>query len=231
MGEENEKEPRTLKLPISAAATLLSFMDSPEHASGTATPPLASVPFKWEELPGKPRPCSHNLARPEPKSLELPPMMLMSRTPSPTSVLDGRPKCSSFRFFMDGHDSFLLHSATSTPGDGGDDDTTLEYGLMFGSSSNNNNKKKSSSRRYGLFGNKDKGGKKEFNGGISGFSPFSTTTTSSCESDEMRRNGSFSSVPLPKSSSSPLTWATICSGFKQVIQWKSSKKSNKQGQH
>ncbi|KAL7121593.1 hypothetical protein ACP275_02G191300 [Erythranthe tilingii] len=232
MGEENEREPRTLKLPISAASTL-SFMDSPEHPSaGTASPPLASVPFKWEELPGKPRPCSHNLARPEPKSLELPPMM-MSRTPSPTSVLDGggpyRPKCSSFRFFMDGHDSFL-HSATSTPaGDGDDDDATLEYGSMFGSSKK---KKKSSSRRYGFFGNKDKGVKKELNGGISGFSPFSTTT-SSCESDEsfniMRRNSSFSSVPLPKSSS-PITWATICSGFKQAIQWKSIKKSNKQGQ-
>ncbi|KAL7158934.1 hypothetical protein ABFS83_02G176400 [Erythranthe nasuta] len=227
MGEENGREPRTLKLPISAAATLLSFMDSPEHPS--ATPPMASVPFKWEEQPGKPRPCSYILARPEPKSLELPPMM-MSRTPSPTSVLDGvgRPKCSSFRFFLDGHDSFL-HSATSTPGDG-DDDATLEYGLVFGSSKK---KKKSSSRRYGLFGSKDKGGKKEFNGGISGFSPFSTTTTS-CESDEsfniMRRNSSFSSVPLPKSSS-PITWATICSGLKQAIQWKSSRKSNKQGQH
>ncbi|EYU38881.1 hypothetical protein MIMGU_mgv1a021126mg [Erythranthe guttata] len=79
--------------------------------SGTATPPLhtlASVPFKWEEQPGKPRPCTDIIALPEPEpALDLPPCR-MTKLPSPTAVLDGpynldlaRPKFSSFRFFRE----------------------------------------------------------------------------------------------------------------------------------
>lgn len=67
------------------------------------TPPpkcTVSVPFQWEEAPGKPRPCH---TRSEPKgsdvvrTLELPPRLLFSETSklsnnnmhSPTTVLDG----------------------------------------------------------------------------------------------------------------------------------------------
>ncbi|ESW19320.1 hypothetical protein PHAVU_006G114400 [Phaseolus vulgaris] len=62
-------------------------MESPER-SGMATPPLhtsAAVPFRWEEEPGKPRPCSalipfSNPIDFVPKCLELPPRLLI---PSP----------------------------------------------------------------------------------------------------------------------------------------------------
>lgn len=82
----------------------------------TLTPPLhpmASVPFEWEEAPGRPRPinisgqCKPNSAR----CLELPPRMLVeaqvmtSHMPSsPTTVLDGpRPARSlSHRFCFEG---------------------------------------------------------------------------------------------------------------------------------
>ncbi|KAK6142690.1 hypothetical protein DH2020_023038 [Rehmannia glutinosa] len=109
-------------LPLPAAT-----MHSPEHPSGTATPPLqtlASVPFKWEEQPGKPRPCTDIIALPGPaKCLELPPcrMLLMDPTnkmPSPTTVLDGpyavgRPMFSSFRFFREAQCSFDSTSSDS----------------------------------------------------------------------------------------------------------------------
>ena len=63
----------------------------------TPTPETAvSVPFKWEEAPGKPRPC-HNESKPQStvtRTLELPPRLLfseakVSNAPSPTTVLDG----------------------------------------------------------------------------------------------------------------------------------------------
>lgn len=80
-------------------------MHSPER-SGMVTPPLhtsASVPFGWEEEPGKPRPCtalatfsssSSSHQTPNNKCLELPPRLLLTdanltKLPSPTTVLDG----------------------------------------------------------------------------------------------------------------------------------------------
>ncbi|KAG5229545.1 DUF688 domain-containing protein [Salix suchowensis] len=63
------------------------------------TPPihtLASVPFKWEEAPGKPRPSCISTHQSKPKfarCLELPPRLLnevkVSNSPSPSTVLDG----------------------------------------------------------------------------------------------------------------------------------------------
>ena len=67
------------------------------------TPPprttTVSVPFQWEEAPGKPRPC-HTRSEPNKgsdvaRTLELPPRLLFLETkvsnsmPSPTTVLDG----------------------------------------------------------------------------------------------------------------------------------------------
>ncbi|XP_073128073.1 uncharacterized protein [Henckelia pumila] len=94
---------------------------SPRH-SGSETPPLqtlASVPFRWEEQPGKPRPCTalHQAL----KCLELPPCKA-SKTPSPTAVLDGpynvgRPKFSSLRYFKDSFDSYSGGSSSSPADD------------------------------------------------------------------------------------------------------------------
>lgn len=86
------------KLPLLNPPT----MHSPER-SGMKTPPLftsASVPFGWEEEPGKPRPCTDivSFSNPTPKCLELPPRLLLDsqsnnnksmKLSSPTTVLEG----------------------------------------------------------------------------------------------------------------------------------------------
>ncbi|KAK7275383.1 hypothetical protein RIF29_16499 [Crotalaria pallida] len=71
------------------------LIHSPER-SGMQTPPLhtsVSVPFWWEQEPGKPKPCtalvSFSNKKPTPKCLELPPRLLINdANPSPTSVLE-----------------------------------------------------------------------------------------------------------------------------------------------
>lgn len=86
------KEPSTtLKL------SLFSLPRQPPEPSGTLTPPLrtsASVPFQWEEAPGKPRHCKTESKPKSARSLELPPRLLSENAkvvnlPSPTTVLDG----------------------------------------------------------------------------------------------------------------------------------------------
>lgn len=71
----------------SIARLPLFSIQSPEtERSGMATPPLetlASVPFRWEQVPGKPRPCSALVSFSNPKCLELPPRLF---TPSPATV-------------------------------------------------------------------------------------------------------------------------------------------------
>jgi hypothetical protein len=131
--EEEEAEPFIISTPkllpllsIQLAGSSIGRHDyeySPEeHESGMVTPPLhtsASVPFRWEEEPGKPRPCTalttttNNISE---GGLELPPRLKLVVTPpttndqkmtkmsSPTTVLDGPYhnlplfQSSSFRF-------------------------------------------------------------------------------------------------------------------------------------
>ncbi|KAL6559073.1 hypothetical protein OROHE_006442 [Orobanche hederae] len=111
---------------------------SPDKSRETPTPPpphtSASVPFKWEEKPGKPRPCStlfHPNQYTNNKLLDLPPRLLFAEssssstpkntdTPSPTTVLDGpyvsiRPKFSSLRFL-----------SRDSPGSNRDESNTLD---------------------------------------------------------------------------------------------------------
>ncbi|CAO2821329.1 unnamed protein product [Amaranthus hypochondriacus] len=70
--------------------------------------PMVSIPFQWEEAPGKPRPNSI-LSPLKPKSvrcLELPPRLLVedNMSSSPTTVLDGPRlvKSLSHRFYVEG---------------------------------------------------------------------------------------------------------------------------------
>lgn len=210
MGEdEDEREAcfSTLSfpfLPLPAAPTMLS----PDHPSGMATPPLqalASVPFKWEELPGKPRPCTDIVVRPESaKCLELPPCRVLFTEPahritkisSPTTVLDGpcnvgRPKFSSFRLFREARGSFDSTSSGGSPQSAVD--------VLLG-------KKKTTS----FFGRsfKFRSGKQEVDGGSFRFSPFSTVGCDGAEKrsgvkmdgKKLRRNGSFSSLSRAPSS-------------------------------
>lgn len=196
MGEDDqvavEVEPclPTHKFPFLPTAPL-----SPDHPSGMATPPLhalASVPFKWEELPGKPRPCTDIIVRPEPaaKCLEPPPCSKMAKMPSPTTVLDGpynlgRPKFSSFRIFREKQRSFDSSSGGGSPQSSVD--------VLVGKK---NNGRLKMSRLFGRSLRKKDGD----DGGSFGFSsPSSFAGFDDCVFAEgkMTRNGSFSSFPEP----------------------------------
>ena len=105
------------QLPLFSASPKLSA-----EPSGLSTPPLqtsASVPFLWEQEPGKPLPCTALITLPtHNKCLDLPPRLqptehsrLITKTPSPTTVLDGPYNVissASFRLFSSSkrHDSF-----------------------------------------------------------------------------------------------------------------------------
>jgi hypothetical protein len=118
MGYEQEDEDEELslssitKLPLLTILNPPSIMNSPER-SGMLTPPLhaaATIPFRWEDEPGKPKPCTalvhftdlNNGGDFAPKSLELPPRLLieanLSKLPSPSTVLDGPFVSKSSRF-------------------------------------------------------------------------------------------------------------------------------------
>jgi hypothetical protein len=95
--------PHKLSLPTTTTRPCFSS-EAPTPPPRTAA---ISIPFKWEEAPGKPRPC-HRESEPKEKeevvnnnnnvvrALELPPRLLLSlesnnniNTPSPTTVLEG----------------------------------------------------------------------------------------------------------------------------------------------
>lgn len=79
--------------------SLFSLPSQPPEPLGLLTPPLqapASVPFQWEEVPGKPRECAAVSPRPKAaRCLELPPRLLATEVKvndmavSPTTVLEG----------------------------------------------------------------------------------------------------------------------------------------------
>lgn len=245
MESEAEVEPySTTQLPL-----LLPSSHSPDPP-GMRTPPLytmASVPFRWEEEPGKPRPCTALIPFPtttEPKSLELPPSRLLlepppkitykTLSPSPTTVLEG-PYCTaarptnkftsaSFRFFREHQGSFDSTASTCTSPEKGPLSAAilaqkLHKGRAFFGSWRQRTPKPCS-------------GKKEVTaaaGSSSFVHPSSSVDAASLWSDEgsnkrvkitkIRRNGSFSSL----SQARPHFWAAVYEGFKQVIPWKSRK--------
>ncbi|KAJ7951324.1 DUF688 domain-containing protein [Quillaja saponaria] len=118
MDSEAEQSPIP-KLPLLS----IQLLQSPDR-SGMLTPPLhtsASVPFRWEEEPGKPRPCTAITTFTNPtdfahKCLELPPRLLIdansTKLPSPTTVLEGpymgrsQSQTSSFRIRKETNGSF-----------------------------------------------------------------------------------------------------------------------------
>ncbi|KAB1219646.1 hypothetical protein CJ030_MR3G011094 [Morella rubra] len=111
MGTEGEPEPSSAPmLPVFSIPTLQST-----EPSGMQTPPLhtsASVPFRWEEEPGKPRPCTAltTLGDITTRCLELPPRLLLdAKLPSPTAVEGpyvGRSKFLSARISRECYGSF-----------------------------------------------------------------------------------------------------------------------------
>ncbi|GAB2271826.1 hypothetical protein Dimus_006658 [Dionaea muscipula] len=116
MGEEAETEAEAAE-QISIPQLPIFSQPAPRSAEqpGMEPSPLhtaASVPFRWEEQPGKPRPCTAlslpttttttngGAAASATKCLELPPRLLYSEAksnmiPSPTTVLEGPYPASS----------------------------------------------------------------------------------------------------------------------------------------
>ncbi|KAI3987972.1 hypothetical protein MKX01_021086, partial [Papaver californicum] len=94
MGFEAEPEPEPTSAP---KLSLFSLPNQSPEPTGMLTPPLrppASVPFLWEEAPGKPRVgCRENSSNDVARCLELPPRLLsevkITEIPSPTTVLEG----------------------------------------------------------------------------------------------------------------------------------------------
>ncbi|GMH00400.1 hypothetical protein Nepgr_002239 [Nepenthes gracilis] len=130
MESEAEAEPTSI---LQLQLLSLPPLKSPEPPWTFASPlhTVASVPFRWEEEPGKPRPCTA-LSLPDNngvKCLELPPRLLRSesrmiKTPSPTTVLEGPyvgrsifHSSSSLRFLRrrNYQDSFDCGSGGSSP--------------------------------------------------------------------------------------------------------------------
>ncbi|XP_061370391.1 uncharacterized protein At4g00950 [Gastrolobium bilobum] len=205
-------------------------MHSPER-SGMVTPPLhtsASVPFGWEEEPGKPRPCTAlvSFSKSTPKCLELPPRFLvdakLNKLPSPTTFLLEGPCNSyqslSFRMSEDCHGYFSAKRGQLGT-------TILSKGVGI-----------KDNGWFGSWREKAFKVKREVSGGSHVF-------PSSADKDidhvgtiggshkkvrvrKMKPSGSFSNLFYVKSR----VWTTIWEGLKQVVPWR-TKKLKKHGWH
>ncbi|XP_015937762.1 uncharacterized protein At4g00950 [Arachis duranensis] len=224
---EQEQSNTSILLPIfkfNPQTTMVdySYSSSPER-SGIVTPPLctlASVPFGWEEEPGKPRITSssssntnaivtltNSKSKSKSKSLQLPPRLQQlvhdegdddaTKVHSPSSVLEG-PYCISR--------SNTCHLPPSS--------RALDKGMRM--------------KERGWFGSLR--GRKGFNvkREVSrGSYVFSSNSTSSADEDyhgnkvrsvtKMQHSRSISHLFHAK------PWTMICESFKQVVPWKSQK--------
>ncbi|XP_071707811.1 uncharacterized protein At4g00950-like [Rutidosis leptorrhynchoides] len=246
MGSESnaESDPNTTpRLPLFS----MTPHDLHHEPSGMLTPPLqtsASVPFRWEEQPGKPRPCTDIIiapTRPENRSLDLPPRLaivdsnIMTKIPSPTTVLDG-PSGEGISVFS----SRSFRFTTTTKGERrrmGSFDSNYSGGwspnddelLLSGGNSKLNSHVRSKSKRF-IFGSFRLNGAhktKSKNDDDSDANKGSFVISPSSVSDilytgyfeenkrkKMKRNSSLSKVTKSN------FWAALYAGFKQVVPWK-----------
>ncbi|XP_058100502.1 uncharacterized protein At4g00950-like [Magnolia sinica] len=225
MGTEPDPEPSSPKL------SFYSLPRQPTEPAGMLTPPFrpsASVPFVWEEAPGRPRTCDSKPA--SARCLDLPPRllteMIITSLPSPTTVLEGpyvgrSVSCSSFR------EAHLRRSFK-----GGSHRSISPEEAQLGTV-----RRKEKERGVGFWGKrvgKVKGGPGMMNGDVDGSVVLSSSPSSSSSFGEryenpkvkitrFRRNRSLLNV------SSPTTthfWASIYGSFKQVLPWRTRKLKN-----
>lgn len=204
----------------------LSLFSLPRKAlepPGTLTPPLhskvVSVPFKWEEAPGKPRPCGHAAPEqnPEPKPaaasgcLDLPPRLLndaarVAAAPSSTAAHDGPNHVGRALSFRRLGGSFRSPESCSK--------RDIRERVTFGSTRWGFHGKERSSRVVEgspgisfsvLFGGGGGGG-----GGEESVTKVKITRVS--------RRRSFFTLSQTKSH----LWASIYGGLKQVVPWRRS---------
>ncbi|XVF73010.1 hypothetical protein PTKIN_Ptkin12aG0167200 [Pterospermum kingtungense] len=251
MGCEAENEssypyPPKLPLMLSDSHAIL-HMHSPER-SGALTPPYhasASVPFRWEEEPGKPKPCTQLTPFSNPsdfarKCLELPPRLLLdakiTKLSSPPTVLEGpymgraRFQSSSFRIGSECYGSFRAGSVSP-------ENEMEDHGIGTMVLS-----KRGYSKEKGFLGSWRRRTslkpRREVVGGNSYVFPSSVdrdrdsecsregaeeNSNTSVKITRIRRVGSFSTISHPK----PHFWASIYEGLKQVVPW--SKREKKDG--
>ncbi|XP_057422493.1 uncharacterized protein At4g00950-like [Lotus japonicus] len=177
---------------------LCLLVTRPYTAPEAPTPPprtAASVPFQWEEAPGKPRPC-HTRSEPAgrgggvSRALELPPRLSFMEnnhnkvSVSPTTVLDGP--------YIGRAVSFTMSHRSST--------RDTEESSSFGSTRWLKKKKSNRVKREGSFD----------------FSSWSVDGTSKVKIMRVRRTGSFLSLSRGTSH----LWANIYESFKQVVPWR-----------
>ncbi|KAK8718267.1 hypothetical protein V6N13_045508 [Hibiscus sabdariffa] len=220
--EAAERESARLPLFSSPHAHMVVSL-SPER-SGTLTPPLrisASVPFQWEEEPGKPKPCttvtpfSEDFAR---KCLELPPRLLIlqeankkkkkNKLSSPTTVLDdpyvGRARLLSSSFRMvksERYGSFRAGSFSPENGVRHRDDGEMVLS------------------KRGFVGSRRRGDV----GGKNYVFPSSGEKGEEYSSIRMRKSGNLKSLPHSKSH----FWASIYEGLKQAVPWSKREREKK----
>ncbi|KAK7292821.1 hypothetical protein RJT34_15675 [Clitoria ternatea] len=205
-------------------------MHSPER-SGMQTPPLhtlASVPFGWEEEPGKPRPCTAlvTFSNPTPKCLELPPRLLDAKLNnsnnkllSPTTVLEGPYVGSSNSF----------HSPSFRVSEDFYGSSGAERSLLGSLVLNKGVVGVKEKRWFGSWREKTFKLNREASGGSHVFPTsldkdhdyvgYSVDSHKEVRKRKMKRSGSFSNPFHAKS----CVWATICEGLKQVVPWRSKK--------
>ncbi|KAL4312558.1 hypothetical protein GQ457_01G054970 [Hibiscus cannabinus] len=230
MGSEAEKEEwsYTPKLPLFSSPA--AHMQSPER-SGTLSPPLhasASVPFRWEEEPGKPKPCAiltifsnsnpNDLAQ---KCLDLPPRLLHDATNTPTLEGARFQSPSSFRMGSECYGSFRggsrsperVHLGTVVPSKRG----TYKAKGLLGSWRRRLFKAR---REVGVTGNSYVF---PSTGECSTEEESNSTTTSVCVNiTRIERVGSFRSLLHSKSN----FWTTIYEGFKLSVPWSKTGKKD-----
>ncbi|KAK8974224.1 hypothetical protein V6N11_034593 [Hibiscus sabdariffa] len=227
MGFESEKE--SSRLPL--FSSLHAHMVSPERP-GTLTPPLrssasVSVPFLWEEEPGKPKACATVTPFPDDfagKCLELPPRLLMlqeannnNKLCSPTTVLDdpymGRARFQSSSFRMVKSERYgSFRAASFSP-----ENMVPERGDGVSKRGNREKAGFLGSRRRSDIGGKnyvfpsygDKG--EEY------------SSSSSVSITRLKKSGSLNS----RSHSKSHFWASIYEGLKQVVPWSKRERKNR----
>uniref|UniRef100_A0A5B7CGF7 Uncharacterized protein n=1 Tax=Davidia involucrata TaxID=16924 RepID=A0A5B7CGF7_DAVIN len=195
--------------------SLYSLPSKPPEPPGTLTPPLntlASIPFQWEEVPGKPR-AGTTTNSPKSKSarcLDLPPRLLtdqakVTNMPSPTTVLDGpyvaRSLSETLSFSL-GKGSFRSH----------------EVGIVGGKREISTKERRNfSSWRCGNFKENSGfvGGNFEISSSVGGDGGFESDTKVKITRVK-RRSSSFLSLSHTRSS----LWGSIYESFKQVVPWR-----------
>ncbi|XP_076954524.1 uncharacterized protein At4g00950-like [Bidens hawaiensis] len=243
MGSDSESESDPYSIP-----KLPLFSIPPHDVSMPPTPPrqtLASVPFQWEEQPGKPHPCTDLIipSTGHTKCLELPPRLAvveyysskMTKTSSPTTVLDGPGggksvfSSASFRFNNNNNNNNNKERRRRGQKQGSFDSSCSGGWSPSPTEDNNNNNiglqpelsdnkvVGSGSRRYRQFGSFRIYKPK----GSIVISPSSDSVDAGfADENKMRRNSSLSKVTRSD------FWSKIYEGFKQVVPWKKKTKKD-----